>query len=245
MKIIQLTDCHLCSTSDATLHGYNTYNGLTAVIDFIIGKHDVGCEALIVTGDISDDGSLASYRLALQQMKRLNLPIYAFGGNHDNPVNLAEIFDADKSVGNIDDLAGDDWRFIYVDTVLENQDSGLLSAAAKQSLTNRILACGGHNIALLMHHHPVAAGIPLVDDCMLLNGGEMTEICQRYADVKALCCGHAHTDYSERQNNCLISLCPATSFQWQSGARTILTQDKRGFKVLDFSETFTSTTFFI
>ncbi|WP_410012341.1 metallophosphoesterase [Sodalis sp. C49] len=245
MKIIQITDSHLRSTPGATIHGYNTYEGLTSVIDVIIDHHNFACEALLVTGDISDDGSHASYRLALQQMKRLSLPIYYLGGNHDNAINLAAVFGAEKNVGKIEALLCDDWQFICVDTVQNNQDSGFLSAQAQETLRRQIAGGEKNNIALFMHHHPVAVGIPLVDDCMLLNGEDIIALCQAHDEIKALCCGHAHTEYQEIQNNCMISVCPATSFQWQDGARTLLTENKRGFNILEFGATYQATTFFI
>src|SRR5476649_1574002 len=242
MKIIHLTDCHLFSTTNMTLHGHPTYRHLENVVDYILKRDKFAGDAVLITGDISQDGFLASYQLALRQLERLELPIFYIAGNHDDPDHLAFIFNGSAAVNPIDRLCMDKWRFIAVNTVQAGKDGGWLSAPERNRLEQQLLDYKNVNIALVMHHHPVPVGIPLVDECRLLNGSEIIELCQSRSNIRSLICGHAHTQYSERQNRCLISVGPATCFQWRLGANAIETEKKSGFNLLEFAEDIKATT---
>ncbi|MEA9391461.1 metallophosphoesterase [Acerihabitans sp. TG2] len=245
MKILQLTDCHIFSTPDMTLHGHPTHRHLEKTINYILEHKKLGCEAVLVTGDISQDGSLASYQLALQQIERLQLPVFYIAGNHDDPDHLAFIFNSSPVVNDINHLCLDNWRFVAINTIQPGKDTGWLAAQELGRLEQQLLTYRSKNIALIMHHHPLPVGIPLVDDYRLLNGADIMELCHAHSHIKSLICGHAHTDYTERQNQCLITVGPATCFQWQPGTQAIQTIAKSGFNLLDFSEDITANAVFI
>lgn len=234
MKILQLTDCHLFSTPTMTLHGHATYHRLAQTIDFIAANHNFECSAVLVTGDISQDGSLASYRHALRQIERLALPVFYIAGNHDDPHHLDFIFKGSPAVRQINELCFERWRFIAVNTTQAGKDSGWISTAELIRLEQQIIKYQDQQIALIMHHHPVPVGIPLVDDCRLLNGDEIVELCYTHTHIKSLVCGHAHTRFMEMRSQCLIAVGPATCFQWRHGAITIQTEAKSGFNLLEF-----------
>ncbi|WP_413735750.1 metallophosphoesterase [Sodalis sp. RH21] len=245
MRIIQLTDLHLFDSHNLALHGHTTHDGLKRVIDFIVFNNGLGCDAVLVTGDISQDGSLASYYLALQQLERIGLPIVYIHGNHDNKQHMDTVFTRSTLVRPIIELASDTWQLITVDTVQGGDDSGWVTSEEKNRIEQEIIKYKGKNIALIMHHHPVPVGTPLVDDCMLRNGSEIVAICHAHDRVKALICGHAHRDYSQMANQCLIDVCPATCFQWLKGTKTIRAEDKQGFKLLAFADNYGSTVCYV
>jgi len=139
MKILQLTDCHIFSTPAMTLHGHPTHHHLEKTISYILEHEKLACEAVLVTGDISQDGSLASYQLVLKQIERLELPVFYIAGNHDDPDHLAFIFNSSPVVNHINQLCLDNWRFIAVNTIQPGKDIGWLAAQELARLEQQIL----------------------------------------------------------------------------------------------------------
>lgn len=242
MRILQLTDFHLLASQEGQLHGYYTYDCLKQVINYIIAYEGMKADAVIITGDVSQDGSASSYSLALRQLERLDLPLYFIPGNHDNPLIMASVLKNSPLVHPPETLYQGDWRFIPVSTVQPGKDSGFFSKKQQIKAEQDILNSHEMNVVLLMHHHPVPVGIPLVDECRLMNGSEVLSLCDRYPQIKAIVCGHAHTQDTKKYHDCVISVCPATCFQWSLGATDIRTEDNRGFSLLEFNGAFQSET---
>ena len=82
---IHLSDFHLVEDETASSRAFNAKYILKNPVDKIFGKkEDFGnLDGVIITGDISDDGSTASYSDAYDILKELNLPLLAIPGNHD------------------------------------------------------------------------------------------------------------------------------------------------------------------
>ncbi|XBS71223.1 hypothetical protein ABK905_09870 [Acerihabitans sp. KWT182] len=142
------------------------------------------------------------------------------------------------------DIYCKDWVLLNVDTVQSGKDSGLFTYDDKIAIEKKIHKLTGKKIGLFMHHHPIAVGIPLVDNCMLMNSRALFDLIDANDHIRSLVCGHAHTYFTEIYNDCVVDVCPATCFQWKPGARTVQTLNKRGYKVLEFSEKFHSETFY-
>ncbi len=245
MKFIQLTYFHLFSDPEKTMHGYCTYECLRTVINAILRNVNLKADAIFITGDISEDRTVESYALALSQVERLNLPIYFLAGNHDKKDCMESIFSRSLLAVETNAFSCGDWVFIKVDTVQQGKDSGFLSSDEKRAIADKIATAKSKKIGLFMHHHPISVGIPLVDSCMLLNGESVLDLLESRSEIKSLVCGHAHTLFTTKHNKCIIDVCPATCFQWKSGTYTVQTDNRRGYKVLDFSNDYRSETFFV
>lgn len=245
MKIIQLTDFHLFENEKEKIHGYCSYDCLKLVIDYIVTHNFMNADAVLITGDISEDRSSGSYYLALRQLSRMKLPIYEISGNHDNKFIMNSVFMKSSIINHVGNLNIKEWKVFHLETVQDGHDSGLCSMEQLLSIEKNIVKNNITKIALFMHHHPVPVGTPLVDSCMLMNNKDLLRLCEKNNSIKAIACGHAHTDYSEIYNHCIIDVCPATCFQWSKGTTNIKTENIRGFKILEFTENYKSRTFFI
>lgn len=231
MKIIQITDMHLFCETGKTLFDYNTYNGLQAVVDYV-HRHERAVDAVLLTGDISQDETEASYVLALEQVKRLGVPVYWVQGNHDDRACMSSVFAREPRVYPADQLFVSGWKCIVVDTIVTGEDGGYLTNEERCRVESLLTQAREQqlSVVLIMHHHPVAVGTPLLDDCMLGNGNELLQVVDQYPEVRAMICGHAHNDYLLRHKHCHIDVAPATCFQWKKGTSTLSTEDKRGYR---------------
>lgn len=100
--LLQLSDSHLSATADAELKGINTTHSLRAVAELVAADPRV-YDALIATGDLSQDGSEESYRrflalarVALAPADSTALPIRWLAGNHDAPDAMRRVEEAEQ-----------------------------------------------------------------------------------------------------------------------------------------------------
>ena len=71
LKIAHFSDLHLTS-GNQSIWGVNTYDNFYKAIRLLNGINDI--DAILVTGDISDDGSLESYQTADALFKQSSIP---------------------------------------------------------------------------------------------------------------------------------------------------------------------------
>lgn len=88
-KIVQITDCHLFGDGDGTLLGINTRDSFNAVLQ-LVKEHSADADLILVTGDISQDNSIASYAFCQHSLETLGIPFVWLYGNHDEPEKLAQ-----------------------------------------------------------------------------------------------------------------------------------------------------------
>lgn len=94
MRILQLTDTHLFGEPDARHYDrIDTAAALRAVL--ARGRGMEGVDVVVHTGDASDDGTPASYRLLHEILDpfvaELGAPLVVTMGNHDTPAAYAEV----------------------------------------------------------------------------------------------------------------------------------------------------------
>ena len=90
-RIVQITDCHLLPEDGAKYYDVDTYQSLSRVCD-AIAILDKPVDALVVTGDHAEDGSIATYRRSIEVLTRLGVPVITLPGNHDDLPNMRESF---------------------------------------------------------------------------------------------------------------------------------------------------------
>ena len=81
MKILHLSDIHLTKHGEI-IWGTDTLSNLNKALDKI--KKFTNIDAIIISGDISNDGSLWTYEYIDEQFGKLDIPVYCCPGNHDN-----------------------------------------------------------------------------------------------------------------------------------------------------------------
>ena len=86
LRLLQLTDPHLGALAAETLIGLNTEESFKDVLS-LIRDSGIDYDLIIGTGDISNDGSVASYQRFIDAVREYlpNIPLAWLPGNHDNP----------------------------------------------------------------------------------------------------------------------------------------------------------------
>jgi len=239
LNILQITDTHLFSDKSATLHGNCTYHSLSETIDHIISSYAGKFDIAFITGDISQDQSLASYALALHQFERLSVPIYWISGNHDDAHKLKAVFNTSGVVKQLSKLTTDYWDFVALNTCRPGTDTGYIKNDDFDLFSEKIKESKNANkkIAIIMHHHLYPVDTPLVDECMLQSHENFINLLNETEQIKLIICGHVHGDYKISNKNHVLETCPATCFQWKQGSSIESEiENKSGFKIHNFNK---------
>ncbi|WP_250464952.1 metallophosphoesterase [Microbulbifer litoralis] len=225
-RLVQFTDPHIGSRPDYQLLGLDTGHTLDEVLRAI--ENEQRATMLVATGDISANGSEASYQRFLQKMQRVKTPWYWLPGNHDEPARMRDAAPARSAemvtLGN--------WRLLLLDTSLENQIRGGLSEAQLQRLQQLLHECREHPVMVLMHHQPVPVGSDWIDGHMLREGGErLLQLVTAAANVKALVWGHVHQQFDSRlprpgAGDLGLHATPSTSVQFTPGSGPFSVDDR-------------------
>ncbi|OBU87053.1 metallophosphoesterase [Chromobacterium subtsugae] len=234
MNILQLTDLHLFAARDGRLLGRDTYAALQKVLAAVRALGPDAVDAVFLTGDVSQDESAASYRLAAEALAGLGRPVYWIAGNHDCRSTMAEVFAGYPLLRPLDEVKLAGWTFIGVDSCVAGLDEGLIGADELARLREQLAAVDDGHAAVVLHHHPLAVGTPLLDDCMLRQSSQFWQAA-RAERLKLVICGHVHGAHSIDYRGRMLEVGPATCFQWQAGASDIDIDDRQGYRLFSFS----------
>ena len=202
VKLIQLSDLHLVPPGKLTSKVLDTNSILEETINEILRKKDYfgKIEGLVVTGDVSDDGSIESYLSAHEKLIKLNVPVLVIPGNHDLRNPMREVFN--EHVEFSTKSSQFDWVFKYEETVIVGLDSlvegenfGFLEKTSLEFLSNQLSIHNGSDIVLLIHHPPIKTGIYFMDKIGLTNSSDLSECLKATNRPVRILCGHVHGVY--------------------------------------------------
>ena len=202
VKLIQLSDLHLVPPGKLTSKVLDTNSILEETINEILRKKDYfgKIEGLVVTGDVSDDGSIESYLSAHEKLIKLNVPFLVIPGNHDLRNPMREVFN--EHVEFSTHSSQFDWVFKYEETVIVGLDSlvegenfGFLEKTSLEFLSNQLSIHNGSDIVLLIHHPPIKTGIYFMDKIGLTNSSDLAECLKVTNQPVRILCGHVHGVY--------------------------------------------------
>ncbi len=197
-RVIQISDPHVVAPPNKVSGRIDSARMLKEAVDRI--KADMPkigpVDAILVTGDISDDGSGESYALFRALLEPLGLPFYVIPGNHDLREPMRSAF-SDQTclppVGRLNwSVALNTMHLIGLDTLQEGQGGGILDTDTLVFLRQALADAGQGPVFLAMHHPPFASGIKFMDSIGLDGTDSLVEILNATeADVRILC-GHVH-----------------------------------------------------
>src|SRR5438132_9640844 len=90
MRFVHITDTHVGPTPDYRLHGFPGLPTLEALVERV-NNLPFKPDFILHTGDVTDDGSEASYALAKPVLENLKAPVYYVVGNHDSPPPMLKV----------------------------------------------------------------------------------------------------------------------------------------------------------
>ncbi|MGJ8678788.1 metallophosphoesterase family protein [Paraglaciecola sp.] len=235
MQLVQISDCHLFA--DINKVGYqqiNPYQSLKRILSQI-SHHTV--DLLLVTGDVSGDGSAESYQHFKRLITEMNLScdISIIPGNHDTPHALKSEF-PEHCLWNRSPLEVDqhEWQIHLINT--HHQGTlGQVSAEDLARLDNQLRQYPDKYHLIATHHHPIECN-SWMDKHAWLNRSEFMDLVTKHKGVKAVIYGHIHSDNANKQNGIHFMACPSTCWQWENSKSFAVSHLMPGFRVINLLE---------
>lgn len=214
VRVIQLTDCHLGADSGYTLAGVRTYHSFIEVLQRVRAD-PAGADLVMVSGDIAARGVAAAYQMFSREMRTLGLPYAWLPGNHD----LFELMHHNAQLPPFRPLVElGDWRLVCLNTAVEDEVGGYLSAQQLAFLETSLSACQTQPVALFMHHPPTDVGCKWLDYQQVSNGAELAAIILRHGNVRVAFSGHVHQQAQVEFAGIPFYSTPSTCFQFAAGS---------------------------
>lgn len=164
-------------------------------------------DVVIVTGDLSDDGSAASYRRLRGLLAPRGLPVYCIPGNHDDRASMdAHLADGLIRIERV--IAFESWQFVLLDSQVPGAAHGSLSDVELGALEQALEDASGKHTLIGVHHGPYPV-CPL-EGCRLENADRMLAVLARFADARAVVAGHTHCELDQRLDGVRLLVTPST-----------------------------------
>ena len=213
IKLVQVSDAHLFAKTDGKLLGLNTDDSLQSVID-LIKKEQPDLDMVLVTGDISQDESEASYQRFEHYMSTLTKPSYWLQGNHDNSASIFQALGGNERLSPCVVSAGS-WRIIMLNSSVKDEVGGYLRDSELAFLEESLAENKDKHVMVALHHHPVKIGSAWLDEQMVGNAEQFLSIIRRHKQVKAILWGHVHQVVDAQFESVRLLSLPSTCVQFK------------------------------
>lgn len=214
VKILQISDTHLFADDTGRLMGINTGRTFDTVIDTVVSsgrQHD----AVVVTGDISQDESKESYLRLEQGLQRLNAKAYCLPGNHDQGNNLQLALSHSKNISLDRCFVISNWQVILLNTSEPKRVAGHLNEPELEFLDNCLSKHPDHHALIAMHHQPKPVGSSWLDSISLDNPGDFFTVVDKHSQVRGIMYGHVHQKFEGKHNSVALMSAPSTCVQFK------------------------------
>jgi Icc protein len=184
--VLQISDTHLRAEPN-TPADKDPDASLLATIDAV---RAVRADLLLLTGDLSDDGSIAALDRLRAVVGQLSLPVLAVAGNHDVPENVRAVFGLTDTV----DLGH--WRVLGVESVIPGEDHGEVDVEAVSARLDRLDA---RPTLIAIHHPPRSPSThPMFQ---LIGADQMLSVLRDRPHVRAVVSGHLHEAFEREEGD--------------------------------------------
>jgi 3',5'-cyclic AMP phosphodiesterase CpdA len=211
--ILQLSDSHLMA-SDATAS-----EALAAVVARVLALEPRPA-ALLLTGDLTQNGEPESYARVREIVQRLAMPVYPIPGNHDDRAEFRAAFadhpqvDATTAYVNYAVVIGET-RVLMCDTLLSGEEAGALASETLAWLERELSRERDRPTLIAMHHPPIRTGIASIDAIGLPDEhvAALQALLAKAPNVGAIVCGHVHRAIVGSLGAVRVCVCPSTLVQ--------------------------------
>ncbi len=151
-------------------------------------------DAVLITGDLTENGMLSEYERAREQIKKLKTKnIIVLSGNHDyrnTGYLLFKKFFPSKSLYEFDDSV-----LVTLGTARPDRDEGEVGYRQNVWLLRTLSKYPNKTRIVAMHHHLIAAPDTGSDRIIVLDAGDVLQTAL-LAKVNLVLCGHKHRPWT-------------------------------------------------
>lgn len=195
MQFVHITDLH---ADAAAICGIDPFERLAQCCRHI-RQYCPQAAFVVVTGDVANQGDVASYIRVRSELAELGKPVFLVPGNHDRPEVMRLVFMPRTSCGLV---PGTWWAqkviteygdLIFLNSHMDGTDAGWLEAAELERLSKELMSDDQRSVLLFLHHPPFMSGIACMDCLALQNVRELLAVIRAgKRKVAGIFCGHLH-----------------------------------------------------
>ncbi len=233
-RIIQITDIHI-GGEDQYPFGVNLRANF---LNILAEVERMNPNLLVLTGDFCyKEPREDVYAWIRHQVQALGIPYEIIGGNHDD-IRMMTMGILHEDLSNeqseyyfADELAG--YHILYLDSA-----SGTISDEQLSWITQEVERADGHDLMVFIHHPPLLAGVPHMDNgYSLLNNQDLLDILQKHTAPVQVFCGHYHVERSVVWKNVMVHITPSLFMQIFPYVEEFAVDHYQiGYRVIDFAE---------
>jgi Icc protein len=207
LRIVQVSDCHLPREPETPYRGHHADRNLSSLLPAIRRRQP---DLLLLTGDISEDGSAAAYGRVAALMSTAGASVLALPGNHDDPTVMRRYFPLGPWDGPHVYRARN-WQLVLLDSTEPGCISGIFSDDVLQRLDQCLRLDEGRPTLLALHHQPVPVNSPWIDRYPLENAEAFWNLVDQHPQVRGITWGHVHQDFRSRRGAVELFGSPSTA----------------------------------
>ncbi|MEN0107591.1 MAG: 3',5'-cyclic-AMP phosphodiesterase [Pseudomonas sp.] len=220
--LVQLSDSHLFAEEDGKLLGMDTRDSLEKVIERV-QREQPQIDLMLATGDLSQDGTLASYNRFREMTAALPGIARWFPGNHDEVPVMQQACVGTDLLDQVVDLGN--WRITVLDSSIPGAVPGYLEEAQLNLLVQALSEAPERHHLVCFHHHPVSIGCRWMEPIGLRNPDEFFAVLDRFPQVRAVLWGHVHQEFDQLRNGVRLLASPSTCVQFAPGSEEFQVDD--------------------
>ncbi|MBD2580468.1 metallophosphoesterase [Oscillatoria sp. FACHB-1406] len=231
LHIAQITDTHLFCDRAQTLWDLQTAASFQAVIQRL-QQLEPQPDILLLTGDLSQDMTPESYQHLCDELKFLDIPIYALPGNHDDLDTMAKVLKK-SSISLQNEFTVSNWQFLLLNSTIPDREEGYLSAETLTWLEQKLQQNRDRFIIIALHHPPIAV-TPKWEKSMLQNADDLFAILDCAPQVKLVLFGHIHQAFEREREEILYLGTPSTCQQFDENDE-LAPKQQPGLRLIDLT----------
>lgn len=228
MLIAQVTDIHLgFQPDDPAEMNRKRFDEVVESLLALTPQPDL----LLATGDLTENGSIASYQTLKSITDLLPFPVHFALGNHDNRANFRSVFpDVPVSqTGHVQyHFAHGPLRFVVLDTLEDGLHGGALGADQAAWL-DATLAADDRPTIVVLHHPPIETGNGwMTEDIDAPWVQRLAAVVRRHSHIVRMITGHLHRAIVTGWQGTTLAVCPSSAPQVVIDFRSIDAEDPDG-----------------
>ncbi|RME70111.1 MAG: 3',5'-cyclic-AMP phosphodiesterase [Planctomycetota bacterium] len=226
VRLLQITDMHLVADRAGRVRGVCGHESLGAVLAAARSRaHVWPPDAVLATGDLSDDGSAASYRHFRERVAGLEAPVYWIPGNHDDRAVMDEVLPGGNVMAERSLRLGA-WQIVLLDSQLPGEVRGRLGVRELARLDAELGGSDRPHALVVLHHNPCDIGSRWFAPLGIEDEAAFWEGIERHERVRAVLFGHIHQDFERVRGGVRLLASPSTSAQFAPGTDTLVIDDR-------------------
>lgn len=211
-RLLHITDTHLLADNGGQLRGTNTWRSLDGVLHAALSG-GIRPDAVLATGDLSHDGTPASYRHFRNLLAPLGVPVLCLPGNHDGAAAFAaELAEPPFQAGG--SLAIGRWLLLLLDSTIPGEDGGRIDVDRLAWLHDMLESHRDRHVLVALHHHVLPLGSRWLDALGLAEPAGFLAALDRMPQVRAVVSGHVHQASATMRHGVQYLTTPSTCFQF-------------------------------